>query len=283
MSYEILFSELKLAIQRTNSDDMKKWALNSTLRFPAIGVRRLANFGILAKSIVYSVSEEVKDITFAIIKKRFISHIKDRAIAVRESGVKFISCATKTVNGLKKNILDNPKKNASGILALGLGFIMGSGGLDGNGGIPDADIDLFGVGEHRSILTHSIIAGIIFEGSILALADFADIICNKLSKEERSEFWDKLKEMKDEVANKLAQGASAGIAYHLGIDATLQPAPYKDLPFSMPMEAHQSLFALNAAIEGNDAISQVKKTGETIKETASTLFGKIVVRVSRSK
>ena len=109
--------------------------------------------------------------------------------------------------GIRSNsrmLIDEPKKNAPGVLALALGFIAGSGGADANGGIPDTDIAMFGIGDHRSLFTHSIIAGVVVEGSILALADFAGIVCNKLPEGERSAFWDQLDNAKDQIALKLA-------------------------------------------------------------------------------
>ncbi len=136
--------------------------------------------------------------------------------------------------------------------------------MDGNGGVPDTDITIFGIGDHRSLFTHSIIAGIVVEGAILALADLAGIVCDKLPPGERSEFWDQISRTKDQIAHHLAAGTSAGIAYHLAVDATLQPAAYKDLPLSMPMEAHQALFALNAAVEAQDASKRVETTGEKV-------------------
>lgn len=119
-----------------------------------------------------------------------------------------------------------------------------------------------GVGDHRSLFTHSIIACIVVEASILALADLAGIVCDKLPPDERFEFWEQISTTKDQIASRLSAGASAGIAYHLAVDATLQPAAYKDLPFSMPMEAHQLLFAVNAAVEDKDAASRVNTPGE---------------------
>ena len=56
------------------------------------------------------------------------------------------------------------------------------------------------------------------------------------------------------------------------MDATLQPAAYKDLPISMPMEAHQMPFALNAAVEGQDAAKRVQTTGKLVVSTVSSGF-----------
>jgi pimeloyl-ACP methyl ester carboxylesterase len=48
------------------------------------------------------------------------------------------------------------------------------------------------------------------------------------------------------------KGSGFGIAYHLGIDPTLQPAAYHDLPFAASMEVHQAIIGSNAVAEGLD-------------------------------
>ena len=76
------------------------------------------------------------------------------------------------------------------------------------------------------------------------------------------QFWDKLAAAKSEIALRLTQGASAGIAYHLGVDATLQPGAYHGMPMEMPMEAHQIIFGVNALAEGLDATNKEETTGK---------------------
>lgn len=48
---------------------------------------------------------------------------------------------------------------------------------------------------------------------------------------------------------------SAGIAYHLLVNAFIQPGPYHDLPFSMPIEGHQAAMAASGMAEGTAAVS----------------------------
>ena len=257
-----LFDELKLALSRTTSEDMKSWGLAAAARLPAIGKRRIKNFGSLISSLAKATGREVQSAVNAMKDGQFGSHLGQRTAAGIDGTIDLGKQAWHVLGAVGSSVMDDPKKNAPGVLALALGFIAGSGGMDGNGGIPDTDIAMFGIGDHRSLFTHSIIAGIVVEGSILALADLAEIVCDKLPVGQRSEFWDQLSSAKDQIAGQLAAGASAGIAYHLAVDATLQPAAYKDLPFSMPMEAHQMLFVVNAAIEGNDAAGRLHTPGE---------------------
>jgi len=267
-----LFDELKLALSRTTADDLKAWSTESVSRVPTIAKRRIKNFGALVSGIGKAVGEEVGSGVNPWKKREFTTHLGHRTAAGIDTTLDFGKRTWRTLELVSKAVLDDPKKNAPGVLALALGFIAGSGGVDGNGGIPDTDIVMFGIGDHRSLFTHSIIAGIVVETSILALADLAGIVCDKLPAGHRSEFWEQISTTKDQIATQLSAGASAGIAYHLAVDATLQPAAYKDLPFSMPMEAHQMLFALNAAVEGLDAAERVQTPGEKAVAAVSDGF-----------
>jgi hypothetical protein len=251
---------------------MKYWGSAAAGRLPAIGKRRIKNFGSLISSIAKATGREVQSAVNAMKDGQFGSHMGQRTAAGIDGTIDLGKQVWRVIGAVGSSVMDDPKKNAPGVLALALGFIAGSGGVDGNGGIPDTDIAMFGIGDHRSLFTHSIIAGIVVEGSILALADLAGIVCDKLPVGERSTFWDQLSSAKDQIAGQLAVGASAGIAYHLAVDATLQPAAYKDLPISMPMEAHQMLFALNAAVEGQDASQRVETTGEKVVNTVASGF-----------
>jgi hypothetical protein len=63
--------------------------------------------------------------------------------------------------------------------------------------------------------------------------------------------WDKLAVESEAVIPSLIQGLSAGIAYHLGVDSTIDGGgTYHDLPFSTTQDVHQSITAANAVAEG---------------------------------
>lgn len=141
-----------------------------------------------------------------------------------------------------------PPKTAPKIMAIALGFFAGSGGLDADGGIPDSD---WAFDTHRSFLTHSIIAGSVIETSLFALADLSSTVHGRLPS-PHDPFWDKVAEMRDRIGLALNQGLSAGIGYHLMVDATIQPAPYHDLPIALQMHEHQVLMGLNAVAETLD-------------------------------
>jgi hypothetical protein len=266
--FNLLSSELKCALSRT-AQEMKAWGYASAACLSGLGVRRIRNLAILLRHIGRGSCQEMRDAASALEARYLGAHLGRRTAVAIDAGVDFGKRALGALNVVQKALRADPRKNAPAILALALGFCMGSGGLDANGELPDTDIAFFGIGEHRSILTHSIIMGMVAEGAILALADLAGILRDKLSAGERSPFWDELTRTKDEIAMRLAQGTSTGIAWHLAIDATLQEAPYKDLPVSMPMEAHQFLMALNAAAEGNDVRFKRRTAGEKAVQAVS--------------
>jgi hypothetical protein len=116
---------------------------------------------------------------------------------------------------------------------------------------------LAGIGHHRSPLTHTIIAGILAEGVLLALVDLAAEMHGRLL-HEHDDLWDGLARIGRPFADSASVSQSAGTAWHLLIDAGIQPAPYHDLPFSMPIEAHQAVLVANGAAEGVNAARRVK-------------------------
>lgn len=258
---EQLFTELKMALAVTNSEDLKAWGKRSAANLPGISTRRVKNLGALLTRLAGFTGKELRDATRAMGEGRLSAHLGNRSAAAVDGSIDIKNRVTNTISATASALNSDPKNNAPGVLALAMGFLVGSGGLDGNGGIPDSDLAL-GIEWHRSPFTHSIIAGIVVEGAILALVDLTGVIHDKLPV-GYDPFWDKLLAVKESFAERLSQGASAGIAYHLGVDATLQPGAYHDLPVSMPMEAHQALLAANASAEGIDSMNKKQTAPST--------------------
>ena len=257
---ERLYLELKLALAKTKSEDLKARGSRSASNLPTIAARRVKNLGGLLTSLAKFSGMELIDAIRAMSKGRFGKHFGERSAAAIDSTLAIANQIKNTTSAIGNALFSDPKANAPGVLALAFGFLAGSGGVDANGGLPDTDLAL-GIGWHRSPLTHSIIAGVVVEGAILALVDLADVIHDKLPS-NHDQFWDKLAAAKSEIALRLTQGASAGIAYHLGVDATLQPGAYHGMPMEMPMEAHQIIFGVNALAEGLDATNKEETTGK---------------------
>ncbi len=253
---EQLYNELKSALSKTRSEDLKAWGVRSAAQLPVIATRRVKNLGELISSLAVFTGKELLNAIRAMGEGRLGKHLGNRSAAVIDGGIDISIRVKNMISSIAGALYSDPKNNAPGVLALAMGYFAGSGGFDANGGIPDSDLAL-GIGWHRSPFTHSIIAGIVVEGAILSLVDLTGVIHDKLPN-QHDPFWDQLLAEKENIALHLAQGASAGIAYHLGVDATLQPGAYHDLPFSMPMEVHQTILAMNAVSEGVDVIHKAQ-------------------------
>lgn len=131
-------------------------------------------------------------------------------------------------------------------MTLGIFFAAG-GGLDFEGGLPDTDIAVGGIGAHRSIYTHSILLGFGVEFT----ARFGIMNLNELRHRlpaDHHPAWDKIYHFMDSNKHLFIGAMWVGIGTHLLKDSGLfigNSKPYADLPVSMPMDAHNGMFAAN--------------------------------------
>lgn len=242
-----LIAELRYALGKTSSTDLAAWLARIGVETGNIGVRRVKNLGRVVQSVGRAASDEIERMSVA-SKGAYLSGLKSRITGfIRRSGTK----VARTFSGLKSN----PRESAIELSTFLIAFYLGSGGLDGNGGAPDLDLDL-GIANHRSIFTHSIIAGIGVEMASFAFIDLAAVVHGQLPAGHDA-LWDELLAGGDRIARIFSNGASLGVAYHLGIDATVDGGgTYKDLPFSVPQEWHQAIAAGNATAEAIDAAAR---------------------------
>lgn len=110
---------------------------------------------------------------------------------------------------------------------------------------------IMGIGAHRSFLTHSILMGAALETGIISLLHLTQLVHGNLPR-QRDPLWDQIASQSHSILHAANQGASIGMAYHLFVDGLAQPAAYRDLPISMPMETHQGIFVANASAEALD-------------------------------
>ena len=246
-----LYEEFKYAWSRTTTQEKTDWALDVGVIFGKVMLRRgrglFKAVGYLAKRIF----EEGKNLTVAIFKYKGKEYIINR----KDSAFKFIVSGVKTSKKVVKNIITllktNPKEAAPKLFLGFVGFICGSGGVDGNGGIPDLDIVAGGIGNHRSIFFHSVISAAVLETIVFSSVKAVNIMYSKLPKEHDC-FWD-LVINKTDWAEAFVSGACTGIAYHLLIDGTIQGnKAYVDIPVSMTIKGHNTIFVTNAAMEAMD-------------------------------
>lgn len=245
-----LYDELKYAVNKTSREELKGWAKDSGYLFGQLIVRRgkglLQAVGRGAKFLgkeMLSFGESIKD-------GRLVEHSKNRGATLINTVVKFSKKTLEVVVMIATKLKTNPKEFAPKLFIIFAGFLLGSGGFDGDGGIPDADLKM-GIGHHRSILTHSILPALVIETVAFSLVGLVAVVYKNLPN-NHDRFWDKLKSKNEELTTAFVQGTCAGIAYHLLVD--MNPTadtikPYADLPFSTTMEGHQSIFGANAFVE----------------------------------
>jgi len=243
-----LYSELQYAIQNTSPQLLREWSTRSAKRIGSLLVRRGGNLIMLTARLLDGVWNEVKGLAGSAASGNLSQHTADRAKAAGNALEIGLSKLANKVGAIEDALEQSPQQAAVSLLSLLLAFYAGSGGPDGNGGIPDTDITIMGIGDHRSFLTHSVISGTVIEAVILAMADLVDTVYGQLPAQHH-QFWDKLREVQAQAKQPLIQGMSAGISYHLAVDGLLQPAAYKDLPLPLSIEGHQAVFVINAAAE----------------------------------
>lgn len=255
-----LYDELSFAVSRTDGALLRQWGGRSAGRLVNLGARRVGALLSLATSIGKKTWSELSNMINATGQGATLEHLGDRTAAAIDGSIALGKDGAGVLSAIGLGLLSNPKETAPKVLGAFLGFYAGSGGVDGNGGIPDLDL-LAGIDAHRSILTHSVLAGIVAEGALLSIADLANQIHERLPV-DHDPLWETLAKAASPLTESLAAGTSAGIAYHLLVDAFIQPAPYKDLPFSMPIEGHQAAMAANGMAEGVAAGTKAGKHGE---------------------
>jgi hypothetical protein len=90
---------------------------------------------------------------------------------------------------------------------------------------------------------------------------------------EHDPLWDQLRALFDSYTLAVLRGSSVGLSFHLAIDGAVQPAAYKDLPLSAPIEVHQALLLGNSAAEALDAFH---KTTDQAISTGRAAFRRAV-------
>jgi hypothetical protein len=250
----LLYSELAFALSRLESEALKGWGTRSASRLLMLTGRRVGGLAKLATMLGRAGFDELACAFLATRQRRLSTHVGDRAAAAIDGTISLGRDGIRLMAGVARALVRDPKAMAPTVLGGLLGFSAGSGGLDANGGIPDLDL-LVGIGAHRSPLTHTIIAGIVAEGLLLALADLAAEVHGKLP-HGHDPLWDGLAQVGRPLTQSLAIGTSAGLAYHLLVDALIQPAALHGLPVEMPLEGHQTIMAASGLAEGANAAGQ---------------------------
>lgn len=243
-----LYEELRFALSRTDLPTIAAWGSRSAGRLVFLVGRRVDGVACLLSHLGSSCARELADLYRAARTGRAIPHLGDRTSAAIDEAIALCRDGKQLIRAVGRSLRDKPSESAPRILGTLLGFSTGSCGLDGDGGVPDLDL-LFGIGAHRSVLTHTLVVGIVLEGFALALIDLATVVFDRLPV-YRDPLWDTLAKHGAPLADGLTTGALAGAAYHLFIDAWIQPGALHGLPVNgVPLEAHQTITGASSLTE----------------------------------
>ncbi len=242
--------ELVHALGQIPREQLNSWGKDSAVLFGKVTWRRAKNFGRLVGRICKGTASEVTSGYSAHRSGSFLDHAKSRVNTAKESISSTGAAIAASAKTIQQALQSNPRDNAPALVVSTLAFLVASGGVDGDGGVPDLDL-LAGIDAHRSIFTHSIISGAAIETFLLSSASFVSI-AHAFLPERHDPIWDSIAKHKDRYVLATSQGASLGVAYHLFVDSTVDIGAYHDLPVSLPIEGHEAIAGANAAAEAID-------------------------------
>ncbi|MBU6257878.1 MAG: DUF413 domain-containing protein [Burkholderiales bacterium] len=244
-------AELLFAIRQTDRSDLAFLGVAVVGDWGGAVTRRAKGLFDLASSLAKGAVKEVQGGIEASERSGLPEHLLGRGKCAWQASEAFVSRMARTAGDLILELREDPSEAGPRLLTLVLAALASGGGVDGDGGAPDLDIPLFGIGAHRSPFTHSILMGATLETAIYALTRL--VVCvHKNLPAQHDPVFDKFLAGAAPLVDAAARGASVGIAYHLLVDGLAQPAAYHGLPFPMPMMAHQTILAMNGVAEGAD-------------------------------
>lgn len=246
-----ILSEAKHALQAIEPQRKQQLAYVFPLLLASAMSNRADSLGKTLSGVSSGLVNEVKSFASAIKNQRIKDHTKDIFFRLSHSSKDTYSTVSKTTQSIYYAIRNNPNEKLPALIAGVLGFYFGSGGLDGDGGFPDLDLAL-GIEDHRSLWTHSIFMGSLVEASVLT-AVVLSMQLHKSLPSEHDPIWDKLNMGDWKIIEPLLVGTSAGLAYHFGIDATVDGGGTYAAIDGVPLEVHQTIMAMNAVAEGANA------------------------------
>lgn len=242
--------ELRFAWSQSDSRDLQRWGLDVTTDLASAFSRRISNIGGLAISLAKSVASEARAAYAAYEIEYLDGHLENRARTSKERAIALLERAGNELKLLQEALRDNPAEVGPRLLVALVTSLAVSGGPDADGGAPDLDL-LFGIGAHRSILSHSILMGSTLEAGFLSLLRLSLLVHSNLPVNYDPR-WDELAQHARQITSGALTGAGVGMSYHLIIDGLVTPAAFHDLPFSAPMAAHTGIIVVNGLAEAQD-------------------------------
>lgn len=251
-----LFAELKYALNGMQDQELRSWALQIPITAGSVSLRRGRNLKATVSTAGNWLRKEWSAASTAYKRHKLQDHLTERTKSLAGQSVDIAQSANDIVHHYGNRLAADPRNEAPVLIAGLVGFLMGSGGVDGDGGIPDLDL-LGGIGAHRSLLTHTIVAGIVAETLVRAVADLATRVHGKLPN-PHDELWEFLALKDSRVIEALCTGVSLGLAYHFTVDATADAGgAYAGLKGLVSPAVDNAIQAGNTVVEGNDALKRV--------------------------
>jgi hypothetical protein len=245
--FKALSDELLYAWDRSDASVLREWGASTAATFGTSLKRRAVNLFKLAGLLGTGAAVETAAAINAFREGRLAHHLGGRVGAAYVASAELVTRVKVATSQAAQLVRSQPREAVPQLLVLVATSIVVSGGPDGDGGAPDLDL-MFGIDAHRSVLSHSILMGAALETGFLSLVHLVRLLHAQLPA-DHDPLWDSLAQHADTFSQAANAGASLGMSYHLLVDGLAQPAPYHDLPVSMPMEAHQAVFVANGVAE----------------------------------
>lgn len=249
-SYKKIYDDLLYGLRGMSSDDLRSMFL-SALR--------------LSFHDTVQHKKRVLQKTASFVKRKYHDYSgKGIGAAFRDdvsTAHTFVKALPQNTRTLYERFMQLPRENqieavASALLFVSIVMVVG-GGSDFEGGAPDLDIEILGIGDHRNFFFHSVLLGFSLE--------LTGRFCIALLEQARYNLpvgahpvWDTIYRFLDNNKELAVSAMWLGISIHLLQDSGIfggGTTPYKDLPFSMPQDAHNALFAVNGAVAGGIAVA----------------------------
>ncbi|MCV2362825.1 DUF413 domain-containing protein [Paucibacter sp. DJ1R-11] len=257
---ERLSAELTFGIAQIGKAELAGWATMSAKHFGGCMIRRIGNITLLARDIAAGAVGFSTDAVRASQDNRLLDFLCKSAGTAATTAGDAAKAAIDAASKIRRQLTESPVDAVPQLLSTVAASLIVAGGPNADGGAADLDL-MFGIGAHRSILSHSIIMGSALEAGIMSVLSLVELVHDKLPS-ERDPLWDSLHAQASTLADAIKTGAAIGLAYHLFVDGTLQAAPYHDLPVSAPLPVHQGIFVVNAVAEAKSAMQPTGKPSQ---------------------
>ena len=133
-----LYDELSFAVSRTDGAVLRQWGGRSAGRLMNLGARRVGGLASLATAIGKGTWSELSNMIKAAGQGSALEHLGNRTAAAIDGSIALGKGGAKVISAIGQGLASNPEEAAPRILSAFLGFYAGSGGIDGNGGLPAA-------------------------------------------------------------------------------------------------------------------------------------------------